>query len=379
MQSKFGVLSARLFHPRLMIDTCERSAQCLVSAITVTPESLTSGREGASTKIPRGSRRLLSRGLITVLVATGGLVATSYLIAPTSLDRGTVLTMLPFASALAVAALGQTLVVMQGGIDLSVAGGLSLYVVIVTKYPAGVNGRLLPAIGIAILAAIIAGLVNGFLIGRMQLNPIVATLGTNALLFGAVLWYSAGIPTTTTTRLARVGGGTWFGVPILVYIAVVTTAVVTVVVKLTPVGRRFEGVGANATSAFTSGIRVRRYRGGAYVWAQLLYCLAAILHASIINQPTAYEGNNYLLPTVAAVVLGGTSLLGGRGNLVATAVAALFLSQLDQFVLALGVSYATRTLVQAAALAVGVALYTIDWGRIARRFLGRRAPTLAPT
>ncbi len=122
--------------------------------------------------------------------------------------------MLPFASALAIASLGQTLVVMQGGIDLSVAGGLSLYVVIVTKYPAGVNDRLMPAIGIAVAAAIVAGLVNGFLIGRMRLNPIVATLGTNALLFGAVLWYSAGIPTTTTARLAKVGGGLWLGIPI---------------------------------------------------------------------------------------------------------------------------------------------------------------------
>ena len=74
-------------------------------------------------------------------------------------------------------------------------------------------------------------------------------------------------------------------------------------------------------------------------------------------------------------MLGGTSLLGGRGNLVATAVAALFLSQLDQFVLALGVTYATRTLVQAAALAVGVALYTVDWGALMRRLghVARRA------
>ena len=78
-------------------------------------------------------------------------------------------------------------------------------------------------------------------------------------------------------------------------------------------------------------------------------------------------------------MLGGTSLLGGRGNLVATAVAALFLSQLDQFVLALGVSYATRTLVQAAALAVGIALYTIDWRGLARRLSGRRPTRLAPT
>jgi ribose transport system permease protein len=315
--------------------------------------------------------------LATVVVATAGLVAVSELVAPSSLDRGTLLTMLPFAAALAIAALGQTLVVMQGGIDLSVAGGLSLYVVILTKYPAGVNGRLLPAIGIAVAAAVAAGLVNGFLIGRLRLNPIVATLGTNALLFGAVLWYSAGIPTTTTARLASMGGGLWFGVPIPVYIAVAATALVTVMIKLTPTGRRFEGVGANAVSAYTAGIRVRRYSGGAYLGAQLLYCLAAVVHASIVNQPTAYEGNNYLLPSVAAVVLGGTSLLGGRGNLVASAIAALFLSQLDQFVLALGVTYATRILVQAGALAVGVALYTIDWRAIARRLFGRRLATLA--
>jgi ribose transport system permease protein len=335
--------------------------------------------EDSKDLVPAGSRRLLSRGIATAAVATVVLFLASILFASSSLTRGTLLTMLPFAAALAIASLGQTLVVMQGGIDLSVAGGLSLYVVIVTKYPAGDNSRLMAAIGIAFLAAIGAGSLNGFLIGRMRLNPIVATLGTNALLYGAVLWYTAGIPTTTTAHLARVGGGLWLGIPIPVYIAVAATAVVTAVVKLTPAGRRFEAVGANGTAALTGGVRVKRHRASAYVWAQLLYCLAAVLHAGIVNQPTAYEGNNYLLPTVAAVVLGGTSLLGGRGNLVATAVAALFLSQLDQFVLALGVTYATRTLVQAAALAVGVALYTIDWGSLARRLFGRRPTSLAPT
>ena len=343
------------------------------------PEAQRSGSGASQDAIPLGSRRLLSRGLATVLVATVALFVASLLFAPSSLSRGVLLTMLPFAAALAVASLGQTLVVMQGGIDLSIAGGLSLYVVILTKYPAGDNSRLLAAIGIAFLAAIGAGLLNGFLIGRMRLNPIVATLGTNALLYGAVLWYTAGIPTTTTARLARVGGGLWLGIPTPVYFAVATTAVVTAAVKLTPVGRRFEGVGANETAARTAGIRVKRHRTGAYVWAQILYCLAAVLHAGIVNQPTAHEGDNYLLPSVAAVVLGGTSLLGGRGNLVATAVAALFLSQLDQFVLALGVTYATRTLVQAAALGVGVALYTVNWRALVRRLRVRRPASIAPT
>lgn len=339
------------------------------------PETLTP----RSSTLTDTVRRFYSRGLATVVVATGGLFVVSLPFASSSVTRGTLLTMLPFAAALAIASLGQTLVVMQGGIDLSVAGGFSLYVVIVTKYPAGDNSRLLAAVGIAFLAAVAAGAANGFLVGRMRLNPIVATLGTNALLYGAVLWYTSGIPTTTTARLARIGGGTWLVVPAPVYFALAATAVVTAVVKLTAAGRRFEGVGANETAAVTAGLRVRTHRASAYVWAQLLYCLGAVLHAGIVNQPTAYEGNNYLLPTVAAVVLGGTSLLGGRGNFVATALAALFLSQLDQFVLALGVSYATRTLVQAGALAVGVALYTIDWGALGRRAFGRRPTRLAPT
>jgi ribose transport system permease protein len=338
-----------------------------------------SGSKESHDAVPRGSRRLLSRGLTTVLIACVALFVASLLFASTSLSKGVLLTMLPFAAALAIASLGQTLVVMQGGIDLSIAGGLSLYVVILTHYPNGENSRLLPAVGIAFLAAIGAGLLNGFLIGRMRLNPIVATLGTNALLYGAVFWYTGGIPRTTTARLASLGGGTWLGVPSPVYFAVVTTIAVTVVVKLTPVGRRFEGVGANETAARTAGIRVKRHRTSAYVWAQLLYCLAALMHAGIVNQPTSHEGDNYLLPSVAAVVLGGTSLLGGRGNLVATALAALFLSQLDQFVLALGVSYAARQLVQAAALAVGVAIYTVNWRGLAQRLRARHPASTAPT
>ena len=89
--------------------------------------------------------------------------------------------------------------------------------------------------------------------------------------------------------------------------------------------------------------------------------------AGVTNQPTAFQGNSYLLPSVAVVVLGGTSLLGGRGLPLATVIAALFLTQLDQFVLALGVPFAIRTLVQAAALGIGVAAYTINWSSVRMR------------
>ena len=109
-------------------------------------------------------------------------------------------------------------------------------------------------------------------------------------------------------------------------------------------------------------------------WRQFGVFVATL--AGLILQPLPAAAI-VLVGVIAAVVLGGTSLLGGRGNLAATAVAALFLSQLDQFVLALGVSYATRTLVQAAALAVGVALYSIHWRKAFAR-LGRRPASVAP-
>ena len=98
----------------------------------------------------------------------------------------------------------------------------------------------------------------------------MATLGTNALLYAGVLGVSGGTPRQTTDLMAKVAGGSTVGIPNAVYFAVVAAAVTTVLVKRTVVGRRFEAVGANAATAWTTGLKVDRYRGGAYVAAALL-------------------------------------------------------------------------------------------------------------
>jgi ribose transport system permease protein len=314
---------------------------------------------------------------MTVLLALVGLAVLGYLTAPSSMSRGAILGMLPFAAVLAVAALGQTLVVMQGGIDLSIAGTISLVIVIITHEAYGDDAKVVPAALTALAVAAVAGLLNGFLIGRLGLNAIVATLGTNALLYAGVLGVSGGTPRQTTDLMAKMAGGATLGVPNAVYFTVAAAAVTTVVVKRTVIGRRFEAVGANPLTAWTTGLRVQRYRVGAYVAAALLYWLAGALLAGIVNKPTAYEGDTYVLASVAAVVLGGTSLLGGRGNLAASALAALFLTQLQQYVLAVGVTFAVQTLVQAAALTIGVALYTINWNRLRSRRRARALPAPA--
>lgn len=321
----------------------------------------------------RSARFAASPGLVTIGTATVLLFVVSALLDGASVSSTSLSGMLPLAAVLAIAGLGQMLVVQQGGIDLSVAGAISLAVVTVTHVPDGDNGKLLPAILLALLFAVGAGLVNGVLIGVLGLNAIIATLGLNALLYGVVLQVSDGRPRITTSRMAQIGGDSTAGVPHAVFFALAALVLVSILVKTSVAGRRFEASGANRRAAKAAGLRVRLHHSLAYVWAQLLYCLAGIVLAGVVLQPTAYSGDTFLLPSIAVVVLGGTSLLGGRGYPLPTVVAALFLQQLIQLVSVLGVSPAISPLVQAGALAVGVSLYSVRWSAVLARLRPSRA------
>lgn len=308
----------------------------------------------------------LSRGFVTVVASTLALIVVCFVFAPSSISAGALAGSLPFAAILAIVGLGQMLVVQQGGFDLSVAGGVSLAVVIATHVPGGDNAMLLPAVLMAFGFAIVAGILNGVLVALLGLNAIIATIGTNALLYGAVFAVSGGVPKTTTTLLAEIAGGETLGIANTIYFAFATLIVVAFVMKKTVGGRRFEAIGANPLMARSVGISVR-LQMLAYIFAQLLYCLAGVLLAGVTREPTAFQGDSLLLPSVAVVVLAGTSLLGGRGYPVSTVVAAFFLNQLSQFALAIGVPYSAQTIIQALALGFGIGVYSIRWTRNANR------------
>jgi ribose transport system permease protein len=307
-----------------------------------------------------------------IVIGTVGLFFVSWLIEPNSTSHGSITGMLPFAAVLAIAAIGQTLVVQQGGIDLSVPGMISLTVVIMTHIPAGDSSKLPEALLLAYGCAVAAGLLAGTIVSVVGITAIVTTLGMNALLYGVNLQISQGLTATTTHSLQNFTESSVLGVQTPVVVAVVLTALVGLIVKRTVIGRRFEAVGANPRAARAAGLEPTRYQIGAYVGANLMYCSAGVLLAGIISSPSAFQGDTYLLPSVAAVVLGGTSLLGGRGSVVATAIGALFISQLDQFVLTAGVDSAVQYLVQAGALALGIAVYSVPWGRARERLAERR-------
>lgn len=319
--------------------------------------------EGGYSLQGMGTKRSLrpTREFVTVAASTLVLLVLCALFAPSALAYGALSGSLPFAAILAIAGLGQMLVVQQGGFDLSVPGGVSLAVVIASHYPAG-NDALLPAaVGNALVCAVSAGLINGVLIGIVRLNAIIATIGMNAMLYAGVFAVSGGVPRITTNLLASIAGGEVFGVGHSVLIAVALLALVWFVMKRTVAGRRFEAIGANPLASRAIGLPVKRHQVMAYVLAQLHYCLAGLLIAGITTQPTAFQGNSLLLPSVAVVVLGGTSLLGGRGFPVSTVVAAFFLTLLSQFALSVGLPYSAQTIIQALALGFGIAVYSLRW------------------
>ncbi len=295
-----------------------------------------------------------------IWVATGLVFAVSALIEPNSLGSSALASLWPFAAVLILASVGQTLVVQQRGIDLSVPGFISLTVVLVTHIPNGSGGKLVPAIGLAYGIALVAGLVNGLLVTRVRITPIVQTLGMNAVLYGINLGVSQGTPTQTTNALQSFTNAPFLGIPRPLVIALVLVVVIEFTIKRTSFGRRFEACGASESAGRAAGLPGDRYQVSAYVGAALLYCTAGVLLAGIVSQPDPFQGDAYLLPSVAAVALGGTSLLGGVGSVIAGAAGALFLSQLQQFVLATGASAAVQNLVQAGTLALAVTVYGLQ-------------------
>ena len=303
----------------------------------------------------------LARSFVTVLASTLVLLAVCLIIAPSSVSAGALSGSLPFAAIIAIVGLGQLLVVQQGGFDLSLPGAVSLAVVQATHYPQQDDALLLTAVLIAVCFALAAGALNGLLVVVFRLNAIIATIGVNALLYGGVFAVSGGVPSITTERLSDIAGGETLGLPNAVWFALAALSVVTFMLKKTVVGRRFEAVGANPLAARAAGLRVQRHQFMAYVSAQLLYCMAGVLIAGITREPTAFQGDSLLLPSVAVVVLGGTSLLGGRGFPVSTVIAAYFLNQLSQFALAVGVPYSAQTIIQALALGFGIGVYSLRW------------------
>ncbi|BDG45670.1 ribose ABC transporter permease [Parageobacillus sp. KH3-4] len=241
----------------------------------------------------------------------------------------------------ALIAFGMTFVILTGGIDLSVGSVLALSSAITAGIMAsGTNG--FTAIIIGLLAGFLMGALNGVVITKGRVAPFIATLATMTMFRGLTLVYTDGRPITGFASddilFQMMGRGYFLGIPVPVVFMIVVYVALYFVLKKTTFGRHTYAIGGNEEASRLSGIRVDRLKIWIYSLTGGLSALAGIILTSRLNsaQPTA--GTAYELDAIAAVVLGGTSLSGGRGWIFGTLVGALIIGVLNNGLNLLNVS-----------------------------------------
>ncbi|MEZ5668353.1 MAG: ABC transporter permease [Alphaproteobacteria bacterium] len=317
-----------------------------------------------------------------IWIALVVLVAVSAVLVPRSLQATSILAIAPLAAFLAMTAMGEALVLMMRGIDLSIPAVITLSSSVILGMTGGENGGLALAIVVALALSLVVGVINGVLVALFKLNALIVTLAVGTILTGLVLWYREGVAQEASVPplLADWGEARFLSINSAIWVAAALTAVLTVGLRLTTVGRRFVAVGANPRAAWIAGLPVTRHQVAAYAIAATLYGVAGILLAAFIRNPTLEVGANYLLAPIAAAVLGGTAVTGGIGSMIAIGGAALFLTQLGQILRMLDLSTAIQFMIHGVAIALGMGLANLRAGTLhaaLSRIFGRTADRIA--
>jgi ribose/xylose/arabinose/galactoside ABC-type transport system permease subunit len=238
-------------------------------------------------------------------------------------------------------ALGATFVLISGRIDLSIGSLLSLSSFVAVD----IHERVGPAAAVVAAFAIGGGIgvFNGFLVGYLRLNALIATLAMMSLLQGVTLVYSGGadvyVANPDATWFAFFGRGFLFGVPVPVLIFAALAVVLGVLLHMSAFGRKIYAIGGNETASSFSGIDTRRSVALAYVVGGLTTSVAALIIASRVMGAQANTGAGYEFEVISAVILGGTSFLGGSGTIAGTIIGVVLLAFMQNGLLLLGLPY----------------------------------------
>ncbi|ODP27887.1 ribose ABC transporter permease RbsC [Paenibacillus sp. PK4536] len=275
---------------------------------------------------------------------------------PDFLEPLNILNLLRQVAINALIAFGMTFVILTGGIDLSVGSILALSSAFVANLMlAGVDPIFAIIIGCA--AGGVMGMVNGLMITKGKMAPFIATLATMTIFRGLTLVYTNGNPITglgDSMAFQLFGRGYFLGIPVPAITMALAFIVLWVILHKTPFGRKTYAIGGNEKAAIVSGIKVPRVKIMIYSLAGALSALAGAILTSRLNsaQPTA--GTSYELDAIAAVVLGGTSLSGGRGRIVGTLIGALIIGTLNNGLNLLGVSSFYQMVVKGIVIVIAV-------------------------
>ncbi|MFZ0041598.1 MAG: ABC transporter permease [Solirubrobacteraceae bacterium] len=313
----------------------------------------------AAIRRPRGLtvRRLLealqSAGLLVVLVVVFAVVSIAE---PRFLSSDSLRSILVNSSMLAICGFGMTLAIAMRGIDLSVGSIQALAAVVAAKLSS--TGT---ALGLAIAAALFAGLIfglaNGLIISQLRVPAFVATLGMMSIVRGVALLYSnGGSFLISDTHFTDINRASVVGIPVPFVITLVALLVFWTLFNHTPFGRHVAAAGGNDDAAISSGIRIGRLIIIVFTLVGITAAISGVLVTAQVGDVDGTIGVGFELNVIAVVVLGGTSLTGGRGNLLGTLLAAILIASVNAGLNILGVQafyqYLAVGLLLIAALAV---------------------------
>ena len=255
-------------------------------------------------------------------------------------------------SFIAIVAFGQTLVLLSGGIDLSVGsvGGLCAVIAGWLFVNLGVPPALCIAIGLAM--GFSCGALSGIVISRMKISPFIVTLAMGEICAGFILvvtrgWAITGLPDS----MIYLGQGIIFSIPLPVIIMVVIAVILAYVLKKLPFGRYVYAIGGNESAALLVGVKVKKVKVLVFGFSGMLAALSGILLMGRLASAQPTIGAGWVMPSVTAAIIGGTSLSGGEGGVVGTLIGAALMGVLTSAIVLLGISaYWERVIIGAVVL-----------------------------
>lgn len=293
----------------------------------------------------------------SVVVAFVVIFVAASILSPNFLTQGNLLNILSQVAITGIIALGQTVVILAGGLDLSVGSVLAL-VGAVGLMCLNASGSGLVAILATLAGGLVAGAINGLLVAKARITPFIATLATMAMARSVILYMAqGGTVSGNIESYSNIGMGSLFGLSYPTYIFVIATVVMFLVLHWTRFGRYVYAIGSNERAARLSGIRVDRIKMWTYVVCGTLTGLAAVIESSRLDSiSSSSSGINYELDSIAAVVIGGTRLAGGKGSIAGTFVGVLIMEILNNLINLLNVSPYLQGFVKGAIIIAAVLL-----------------------
>jgi ribose transport system permease protein len=274
---------------------------------------------------------------------------------PDLLSVNNIRNLLSQSAPVGIIAVGMTFVMISGGFDLSVGALFALGAVLFADMYDRIGGFGAAAVVLAVVA--LFGAVNGFIVTRLRVNPFVATLGTGSAFGGLAYIYSNSAPITpTSSTYQTLGSGQWIGCPISVWLMLAAFAAGWFVLAKTVYGQSIYAIGGNNEAARLSGLRVDLLRGSAYVLTALCAGLGGMILASRLAVGQADMGGTIALDSIAIVVVGGTSLLGGEGAMWRTAIGLLLIATLTNIFDSLAIATSYQLVVKGVIVVGAVAL-----------------------